>query len=65
MTDYESAKRADAARFGRFFWAMMDRGFYLPCSEFEAAFLSVPMTADHIDETVAAAREALHVVAKG
>ena len=23
-----------------FFWAMMDRGVYLPCSQFEAAFLS-------------------------
>ena len=43
----------------------MDRGVYLPCSQFEAAFLSAAHTDEHVDETVAAAREALAVVAKG
>jgi len=37
----------------------MDRGVYLPCSQFEAAFISVAHTEAHIDETIAAAREAL------
>jgi glutamate-1-semialdehyde 2,1-aminomutase len=59
VTDYESAKKADTARFARFFWAMMDRGFYLPCSQFEAAFNSVLHTEERIRETIAAAREAL------
>jgi glutamate-1-semialdehyde 2,1-aminomutase len=59
VTDYESAKKADTARFGRFFWAMMDRGFYLPCSQFEAAFNSVLHTEERVRETIAAAREAL------
>jgi glutamate-1-semialdehyde 2,1-aminomutase len=59
VTDYESAKTADTARFGRFFWGMMDRGVYLPCSQFEAAFLSTVHTEKHIDATLAAAREAL------
>jgi glutamate-1-semialdehyde 2,1-aminomutase len=63
--DYESAKLADTKRFARFFWEMMERGFYLPCSQFEAAFLSVPMTTDHIAQTVAAAAESLQVIAKG
>src|SRR5262249_26106430 len=52
-------KRPDTARFGRFFWAMMDRGVYLPCSQFEAAFNSVAHTEKHIEQTVTAAREAL------
>jgi glutamate-1-semialdehyde 2,1-aminomutase len=47
------------ARFGQFFWAMMDRGVYLPCSQFEAAFISAAHDEGHIDETIAAAREAL------
>jgi glutamate-1-semialdehyde 2,1-aminomutase len=64
VRDYESAKAADTKRFARFFREMMDRGFYLPCSQFEAAFLSVPMTEDHVAETVAAAAEALQAVAK-
>jgi len=59
VIDYDGAKKSDTARFARFFWAMMDRGVYLPCSQFEAAFLSAAMTEAHIDETVAAARAAL------
>jgi glutamate-1-semialdehyde 2,1-aminomutase len=59
VIDYDSAKQADTARFGRFFWAMMDRGIYLPCSQFEAAFISGAHTDKNIDQTIAAAREAL------
>jgi glutamate-1-semialdehyde 2,1-aminomutase len=41
----------------------MDRGIYLPCSQFEAAFLSTQHADKHIDQTLAAAREALREVA--
>jgi glutamate-1-semialdehyde 2,1-aminomutase len=63
VTDYDSAKRSDTTRFGRFFWAMMDRGVYLPCSQFEAAFLSAAHTEEHVRQTIDAAREALREVA--
>jgi glutamate-1-semialdehyde 2,1-aminomutase len=59
VVDYDTAKQSDTARFARFFWAMMDRGVYLPCSQFEAAFLSAAHTEEHVDQTIAAAREAL------
>jgi glutamate-1-semialdehyde 2,1-aminomutase len=59
ITDYDAARRSDTAAFARFFWAMLDRGVYLPCSQFEAAFLSTAHANSHIAETVAAAREAL------
>jgi glutamate-1-semialdehyde 2,1-aminomutase len=59
VTDYDSARGADTRRFARFFWAMMERGFYLPCSQFEAAFNSVLHTEELIDQTITAAREAL------
>jgi glutamate-1-semialdehyde 2,1-aminomutase len=59
VTDYESAKKSDAKKFGRFFWAMMDRGVYLPCSQFEAAFNSVLHTQERLDETIAATKDAL------
>jgi glutamate-1-semialdehyde 2,1-aminomutase len=62
VTDYDSAKKSDTTRFGRFFWAMMDRGVYLPCSQFEAAFISVAHTDTQIDETIAAATEALAAI---
>jgi glutamate-1-semialdehyde 2,1-aminomutase len=59
VTDYDVARKSDTARFGRFFWAMMNRGVYLPCSQFEAAFLSAAHTEAHIEQTLAAARAAL------
>jgi glutamate-1-semialdehyde 2,1-aminomutase len=62
VSDFDTAKTADVKRFGRFFWEMMDRGFYLPCSQFEAAFLSAPMTDEHVNAAVAAARESLKAI---
>ncbi|MFO0801030.1 MAG: glutamate-1-semialdehyde 2,1-aminomutase [Gemmataceae bacterium] len=63
VTDFDTAKTADTKRFARFFWAMMDRGVYLPCSQFEAAFLSAAMTDADVARTIQAAREALAEVA--
>lgn len=56
--DYASAKKADTARFGRFFHAMLDRGVYLPPSQFEAAFVSLAMGEQEIAHTVDAAKKA-------
>ena len=58
VTDYESAKRSDTTRFGRFFRAMLERGIYLAPSQFEAAFVSAAHSEEDIRETIAAAREA-------
>jgi glutamate-1-semialdehyde 2,1-aminomutase len=57
--DYDDAKRSDTRLFARYFWEMLARGVYLPCSQFEAAFVSTAHTDDDIDQTVHAAREAL------
>jgi glutamate-1-semialdehyde 2,1-aminomutase len=59
VTDYDTAKKSDTKRFASFFWAMMDRGVYLPCSQFEAAFLSAAMTEEDVQKTIAVAREAV------
>jgi glutamate-1-semialdehyde 2,1-aminomutase len=59
VTNYDVAKRSDTQRFASFFWAMLDRGIYLPCSQFEAAFISAVHTEQHIEQTIAAAGEAL------
>jgi glutamate-1-semialdehyde 2,1-aminomutase len=56
--DLDTAKTSDTARYARFFWAMMDRGVYLPCSQFEAAFTSAAHTDMDVEATVEAAREA-------
>jgi glutamate-1-semialdehyde 2,1-aminomutase len=59
VIDLETAKSSDTARFARFFWAMMDRGIYLPCSQFEAAFTSASHSETDIKTTIEAAREAM------
>jgi glutamate-1-semialdehyde 2,1-aminomutase len=62
VTDYDAAKKADTARFGKFFWAMMERGIYLPCSQFEAAFLSAVHSEEHVKQTIAAAAESMQAI---
>jgi len=62
VTDLDSAKKSDTARFAKFFWGMLNRGIYLPCSQFEAAFTSAAHTEEHIEETINAARAALREV---
>ena len=61
--NYDDARRCDTALFARFFWEMLVRGVYLPCSQFEAAFVSMAHTEAHIDQTLAAAREAFRAIA--
>jgi glutamate-1-semialdehyde 2,1-aminomutase len=58
------AGRSDTKRFARYFWGMLDRGIYLPCSQFEANFVSAVHTSQMIDQTIAAAREVLAECAK-
>ena len=43
---------------------MMDRGVYLPCSQFEAMFVSTAHTSEQIEETIAAARRRFRKVAR-
>jgi glutamate-1-semialdehyde 2,1-aminomutase len=57
VTNWDSAKTSDTARFGAFFRGMLQRGVYLAPSQFEAAFLSTAHTEEDIDRTIAAARE--------
>ena len=52
-------ERADAARYGRYFHAMLERGVYFAPSQFEAAFVSLAHTDEDIDRTVEMATEAL------
>ena len=59
VTDYASAKRADTARYARFFHAMLDRGVYFAPSQFEAAFVSLAHTESDIDQTIDAARDVM------
>jgi glutamate-1-semialdehyde 2,1-aminomutase len=59
VRDWPTASRSDTAKFGRWFWGMLDRGVYFPCSQFEALFVSAAHNESDIDATVAAAGETL------
>lgn len=59
VTDWSVASRSDVASFSRYFWGLIERGMYMPCSQFEALFVSAAHTADDIDATVSAAHQAL------
>jgi glutamate-1-semialdehyde 2,1-aminomutase len=63
VESYADAKAADAARYGAFCRALLDRGVYLPPSQFEAWFPSLAHTDEQIERTLAAAAEALREVA--
>jgi glutamate-1-semialdehyde 2,1-aminomutase len=52
VTDYESAKKSDTARFAEFHRHMLERGIYLPPSQFEAAFVSAAHSEEDIRTTV-------------
>ena len=59
VTDWHSASQSDKARFAKYFWSLIERGVYMPCSQYEALFVSAAHTETDIDETIAAARNAL------
>jgi glutamate-1-semialdehyde 2,1-aminomutase len=63
VTDYASAKTSDTQRFARFFQSMLDRGVYLPPSQFESAFLSDAMSDTDVETLLEATRESLKEVA--
>jgi glutamate-1-semialdehyde 2,1-aminomutase len=64
VTNYQTALRADAAKYGIFFKGMLARGIYPPPSQFEAWFLSGAHTTRDVDKTIKAAREAMKEVAR-
>jgi glutamate-1-semialdehyde 2,1-aminomutase len=59
VTDWDVASRCDTRRYARYFWGLIDRGVYMPCSQFEALFVSTAHSEGDIDATVAAARDSL------
>ncbi len=59
VTDFESAKKADAGMFGKFFRGLLNQGVYFPPSQFEAAFVSLAHTDADIAQTAGAVGRSL------
>jgi len=56
VRDFGAAARSDTQAYARFFRGMLERGVYLPPSQFEAAFVSLAFGAREVKRVAAAAR---------
>jgi glutamate-1-semialdehyde 2,1-aminomutase len=56
---WQQASSCDTERFSRYFWGLMDRGVYMPCSQYEALFVSTAHDEDDIRQTIEAAADVL------
>ncbi len=59
VTNNTTAGQSDTKLFARYFWGMIERGVYLPCSQFEANFVSAAHTDADIESTIAVAHAVL------
>ena len=57
--DFSSAKLSDTAAFTSYFSRMLERGIYLPPSQFEACFVSAAHSREDLEKTIEAASESL------
>jgi len=62
VRDWATASTADTERYGAFFRGMLERGFLLAPSQFEAAFVGLAHDDADIDAALDAAREVLRTV---
>jgi glutamate-1-semialdehyde 2,1-aminomutase len=65
VTNWKIAARCDTQAFSRYFWSLIDRGVYMPCSQYEALFVSAAHSEADIDATVQAASQALELNHRG
>ena len=62
VTNLETASKSDTKAFARYFHAMLERGVYLACSQFEANFVSAAHTDADLNATLDAADHAFKIV---
>ena len=63
VTNWEDASQSDTQRFACWFWELIDRGVYMPCSQYEALFVSAAHSDEDIESTIAAAGDAFRAAA--
>ncbi len=63
VENYDGAKRSDTRRFGDFFRGMLEKGIFLPPSQFEALFVSAAHSDSDVDRTIELCAECLRSTA--
>ena len=64
VTNLAVATQSDTKRFARYFHAMLERGVYLACSQYEANFISAMHTQEDIQRTLDAARQSFELISQ-
>lgn len=59
VRNWGEAAASQLPQYSQFFWGLLELGHYLPCSQFEALFVSAAHTPELIQETITAARQVL------
>ncbi len=59
VENWPQAAQSDRKLFGKYFWGLIHRGVYMPCSQFEALFVSSLHNDELIEYTIDAARQVL------
>ena len=59
VVDWDSARKSDRERYGKFFHAMLAEGVYLAPSQFEAGFVSLAHTDEIIQQTIEKGKKAV------
>jgi glutamate-1-semialdehyde 2,1-aminomutase len=62
VTDWDTAARCDTKRFARYFWSLANHGVYMPCSQYEALFISTAHTNEDLDATIEAGANAFEAM---
>ncbi|XP_027332807.1 glutamate-1-semialdehyde 2,1-aminomutase, chloroplastic-like [Abrus precatorius] len=62
VCNFDDAKKSDLAKFGKFYWGMLEQGVYFAPSQFEAGFTSLAHTFEDIKSTIAAAERVLRQI---
>lgn len=59
VENYEDAKKSNLKHFSKYFHGMLDEGFYIPPSQFEAWFMSMAHTDQDLEKTISAHEKVL------
>ena len=62
VVDFDTAKTSDTSMFGKYFRGMLEKGVYLPPSQFETLFISTAITKDIADHIIKASYEVLEEI---
>ena len=59
VNNWPDADRSQRDQYSKYFWGMIEQSVYMPCSQFEALFISREHSIEMIDQTIDAANKVL------